>query len=86
MELKEFNMLKNIEISKYFNLIKHEMMLDDKLWKRDNILSNMGEGFEIIKCTSSVDCNNPAVAITKIKIKLFLLLNIIINLKPIINY
>ena len=58
-------MLKNIKISKYFGLIRHEMELDDKLWKRNDILSNMEEGFKIIKCTSRIDCNEIAVALNK---------------------
>ena len=58
-------MLKNIEISEYFELIRHVMKLDDKLWKRNTILSNTEEGFKMIKCTSDKICNKPAVAITK---------------------
>ena len=66
MELEDFAMLKNINISEYFDMVRHVMKLDDKLWKRHTILSNMEEGFKMIKCTSRIDCNEIAVALTKI--------------------
>ena len=79
MKLEDFIMLKNIDISKYFELIRHEMKLDNKLWERSAILSNLEQGFEMIKCTSSKDCHKLVVAITKIIISKLLLKSIIKN-------
>ena len=72
-------MLKDIDISEYFELTRHAMKLDDyELWERDTILSNTEDGFRMIKCTSSVNCNKLAVAIMKIIIiNVFLLLKIL---------
>ena len=67
MKLEDFNILKNIDISEYFELIRHETKLDDKLWERGAILSNLEQGFEMIKCTSSKDCNKLAISINKKK-------------------
>ena len=66
MKLEDFIMLKNIDVSKYFEMFKIKMELDDNLWKRRTFLNNIKEGFEIFKCTRSKTCNNHAVAITKI--------------------
>ena len=80
MKLEDFKMLKNIEVYKYFDLIRHVMELDKTLWKRHIILNNLKEGFKMIKCTSTKTCDKPAVALTEIAILiLFLLLKIIRN-------
>ena len=59
-------MLKNINISEYFEIYTHEKKLDDKLWNRDAILGNMEKGFENFKCTRSKTWDNRAVVITKL--------------------
>ena len=66
MELEDFAMLRNINISEYFDMVRHVMKLNKELWERNGILSNMEEGFKMIKCTSRIDCNEIAVALTKI--------------------
>ena len=80
MKLEDFTMLKNIDISEFFGMIRHVMKVDEQLWDRGAIFINLRQGFKKIKCSSYKTCEKLAVAITKIAIiKLFLLLKIIVN-------
>ena len=52
MDFETLNWLKNFDFVEHFGIVKHEVKYDHSIWEKEEILANLYEGFNTIKCNS----------------------------------